>query len=73
MRLDVAFELYFMTEDPLYRRELLRLAADAKGAGHLSAPDVTATRHNPACGDRVTVEVSPYDLSRGRITFRHKG
>jgi len=23
-------------------------------------------------GDRVTVEVSPYDLSRGRITYRHK-
>jgi translation initiation factor IF-1 len=23
-------------------------------------------------GDLVTVEVSPYDLSRGRITFRHK-
>lgn len=23
-------------------------------------------------GDRVTVEISPYDLSRGRITFRHK-
>ncbi|HEX7020573.1 MAG TPA: translation initiation factor IF-1 [Gemmatimonadaceae bacterium] len=23
-------------------------------------------------GDRVTVEVSPYDLGRGRITFRHK-
>jgi translation initiation factor IF-1 len=23
-------------------------------------------------GDRVTVEVSPYDPSRGRITFRHK-
>ena len=23
-------------------------------------------------GDKVTVEVSPYDLSRGRITFRHK-
>lgn len=23
-------------------------------------------------GDRVTVEVSPYDLDRGRITFRHK-
>ncbi|MEK7765782.1 MAG: translation initiation factor IF-1, partial [bacterium] len=21
-------------------------------------------------GDRVTVELSPYDLSRGRITFR---
>lgn len=23
-------------------------------------------------GDHVTVEVSPYDLTRGRITFRHK-
>lgn len=22
-------------------------------------------------GDRVTVEMSPYDLSKGRITFRH--
>ena len=23
-------------------------------------------------GDRVTVEMTPYDLDRGRITFRHK-
>lgn len=23
-------------------------------------------------GDKVTVEMSPYDLSKGRITFRHK-
>ena len=23
-------------------------------------------------GDRVTVEISPYDLTRGRITFRYK-
>ncbi|MFT8872705.1 MAG: translation initiation factor IF-1 [Sporolactobacillus sp.] len=23
-------------------------------------------------GDKVTVELSPYDVSRGRITFRHK-
>lgn len=23
-------------------------------------------------GDRVKVEISPYDLTRGRITFRHK-
>jgi translation initiation factor IF-1 len=23
-------------------------------------------------GDRVDLEVSPYDLTRGRITFRHK-
>ena len=23
-------------------------------------------------GDKVTIEVSPYDLTRGRITYRHK-
>jgi translation initiation factor IF-1 len=23
-------------------------------------------------GDRVTIEMSPYDLTKGRITFRHK-
>lgn len=23
-------------------------------------------------GDRVTLELSPYDLTRGRITYRHK-
>jgi translation initiation factor IF-1 len=23
-------------------------------------------------GDRVTVELSPYDITRGRITFRHR-
>jgi translation initiation factor IF-1 len=23
-------------------------------------------------GDRVTVQLSPYDLTRGRITFRHR-
>lgn len=53
-----------MTDDPLYRRELLRLAADATGAGHLPAPDATATAHNPACGDRVTVDLT---LAAGRI------
>ena len=26
-----------------------------------------------AIGDKVTVEISPYDLSKGRITYRHKG
>jgi len=24
-------------------------------------------------GDKVTVQVSPYDLSKGRITYRKKG
>jgi nitrogen fixation protein NifU and related proteins len=50
--------------DPLYRKELLRLAADAAGAGRLENPQGSATVHNPACGDRVTVEVR---LENGRI------
>jgi translation initiation factor IF-1 len=25
-----------------------------------------------ATGDKVTVEISPYDLTKGRISFRHK-
>ena len=54
-----------MTDDPLYRRELLRLAANATGAGHLPAPDATASLHNPACGDRVTVELT---LQDGQVT-----
>lgn len=53
-----------MTDDPLYRRDLLRLAADATGAGRLDAPDACGSAHNPACGDRLSVELS---LSDGRI------
>jgi NifU-like protein involved in Fe-S cluster formation len=51
--------------DPLYRKEILRLAADAHGAGHLPGQHRTGTAHNPTCGDRVTFEVAT-DAS-GRI------
>lgn len=51
--------------DPLYRKELLRLAADAHGAGRLPSPDATGTAFNPACGDRVTVDLA---VSDGRVT-----
>jgi len=54
-----------MTDDPLYRREILRLAADATGAGHLPAPGAIGSAHNPACGDWVKVEL---DLNDDRIT-----
>ena len=51
--------------DPLYKKALLRLAADAAGAGALPAPQASATAANPACGDRVTMQVA---LKDGRIT-----
>jgi len=51
--------------DPLYRREVLRLAADATGAGRLPHPCSTGRAYNPACGDRVTMDVA---LENGRIS-----
>jgi NifU-like protein involved in Fe-S cluster formation len=44
--------------DPLYRKEILRLAADAHGAGRLQHPDASGTAHNPTCGDKVTVDLA---------------
>src|SRR5215469_18739418 len=50
--------------DPLYRKELLRLAADAHGAGRLAHPDATGHAHNPTRGDKVSVELT---LEGGRV------
>lgn len=50
--------------DPLYKREILRLAADAHGAGQLDGPHVHGTAHNPACGDKIEMDVTIED---GRI------
>jgi translation initiation factor IF-1 len=36
------------------------------------AGNMRRNRIRVLAGDRVNVEVSPYDLTRGRITFRHK-
>jgi NifU-like protein involved in Fe-S cluster formation len=50
--------------DPLYRKELLRLAADAHGAGRLPEPRLTGEARNPVCGDRVIADIR---LEAGRI------
>ncbi|MGD0190060.1 MAG: iron-sulfur cluster assembly scaffold protein [Rhizomicrobium sp.] len=50
--------------DALYSKALLRLAADAHSAGRLPEPDASGTVFNPACGDKVTVDLS---LKEGRI------
>ncbi|HEX3484605.1 MAG TPA: iron-sulfur cluster assembly scaffold protein [Micropepsaceae bacterium] len=41
--------------DPLYAKELLRLAANAAGAGRLDPFDAQGVEHNPTCGDKVSV------------------
>ena len=56
--------------DPLYHKGLLRLAADAMGAGRLPSPDVSGFAFNPACGDKVVVDLK---ISDGRIDlFAHE-
>ena len=50
--------------DPLYKRDLLRLAAGATGSGRLSVPCQTGAAHNPACGDKVTMDLA---IAEGRI------
>ena len=45
-------------------------------AGHeivaYTAGRMKKNRINTLAGDRVTVEMSPYDLQKGRLIFRHK-
>ncbi|HXM00875.1 MAG TPA: iron-sulfur cluster assembly scaffold protein [Rhizomicrobium sp.] len=50
--------------DPLYKKELLRLAADAHGAGRLPHPNATGEAFNPTCGDKVIVDLA---LEDGRV------
>ena len=38
-----------------------------------TAGKMRKNRIRTAVGDRVTVEMTPYDLTRGRLVFRHKG
>jgi NifU-like protein involved in Fe-S cluster formation len=41
----------------IYNARMLRLAAEAAGAGRLSEPDGSAEIVNPVCGDRIRVDV----------------
>lgn len=50
---------------------LVKTEADTEVHAHL-AGKLRRHRIRVVLGDRVTVAVSPYDLSRGRIVFRHK-
>jgi NifU-like protein involved in Fe-S cluster formation len=41
----------------IYNARMLRLAAEAAGAGRLAEPNASAEIVNPTCGDRITVDV----------------
>ena len=47
-----------------------KLTSDARLL--LTADELRRNRIRVLAGDRVTLEMSPYDLTKGRITYRHK-
>ncbi len=49
----------------------VQLDQDRTVLAHL-AGKLRRNRIRVLAGDRVTVEMSPYDLTKGRITYRHK-
>jgi len=49
----------------------VKLDADKLVLAHL-AGKLRRNRIRVLAGDRVTVEMSPYDLTKGRITYRYK-
>jgi translation initiation factor IF-1 len=50
---------------------LVKTEANSEVHAHL-AGKLRRHRIRVVLGDRVTVAVSPYDLSKGRIVYRHK-
>ncbi|MBV9571587.1 MAG: iron-sulfur cluster assembly scaffold protein [Alphaproteobacteria bacterium] len=57
--------------DPLYRKEILRLAADAHGAGQLDRADMAGAAYNPTCGDKIGVELA-LDADRRIVAMAHE-
>ena len=51
---------------------LIQLETGQEILGHL-AGKLRVNRITIIPGDNVEVELSPYDVTKGRITFRHKG
>ena len=49
----------------------LKLENGVEVIGHLSGK-IRQNHIKIVVGDKVTVELSPYDLTKGRITYRHK-
>jgi len=59
--------------DEVMRNAVFRVTLDNGVAITAHASGKMRQRHiRVLTGDRVTVEMSPYDLTKGRINFRHK-
>jgi nitrogen fixation NifU-like protein len=62
-----------MTDDALYHEALLRLAGARTWTDRIEAPDASARRDNPLCGDDVAVDVRLDGGRIGSLAFRVRG
>lgn len=58
-----------LTLHPLYSPQLLRLAAEAAGAGTIGASEMRVTCVNPVCGDRIDVTAALGDGTLTRLVY----
>jgi len=61
----------FVTHNLSNGKFRLKLDNGVEVIGHLSGK-IRQNRIKIVVGDKVTVELSPYDLTKGRITYRHR-
>jgi translation initiation factor IF-1 len=61
----------FVTHNLSNGKFRLKLENGVEVIGHLSGK-IRQNRIKIVVGDKVTVELSPYDLTKGRITYRHQ-
>lgn len=61
-----------MSFEDLYPKPILRLAATAQSARRLDAPDVTVTRVNPLCGDRIVLDLHLKDEAVSALGYEVK-
>ena len=61
----------FVTHNLSNGKFRLKLENGVEVMGHLSGK-IRQNRIKIVVGDKVTVELSPYDLTKGRITYRHR-
>ena len=57
----------------LYDAQIKALAREAHGEGALAAADASATRDNPLCGDRVTIEAKIDGTRIVALRYRVRG
>jgi nitrogen fixation NifU-like protein len=59
--------------EAIYNEAIVKAGRDRSHAGRLEAPDVSITRDNPLCGDRVTLDLSLADGRVERIMHKTRG